>query len=269
MSTSALSLSSLLSSKHFPHRDKDDEYKTEIKKLQLCMVRIQQGIWNRKDRVVIMFEGFDAAGKGGSIKKLTQDLDPRGYQVHPIGPPLIAEQGKHWLYRFWKTLPPPGKITILDRSWYGRVLVERVDELTPKKRWKEAYEEINQFEKTLTDDGIIIIKIFMGITHDEQLKRFEKRLNDPYKQWKVSLDDIKARKKWDEYVLAVDEIFKKTHTKTCPWNLIAGNSKAHSRLTVLKIVSDQLKFWEKWMEDESTIQERKKFKEAIKKELKN
>ena len=262
------SLKKLLSHKKWPHTDHDEAYEKRLKDLQLMMVRIQQGVWHRKDRLVIMFEGFDAAGKGGAIKKLTQDLDPRGYQVHPIGPPLSTEQGKHWLYRFWKALPPPGKIAIFDRSWYGRVLVERVEKLTPKDRLKQAYSEINEFERALVDDGVTVIKIFMAITKDEQLERFEKRLKDPYKQWKVSLDDIKARRKWDDYVEATEDIFKKTDTPACPWTLIAGNSKSYARTQVLEIVTRECKFWEKWMEDDTTLNERKKFKAAIEKELK-
>lgn len=241
---------------------KDDEI---IKKLQLEMLRIQQGVWHRKDRVIIMFEGFDASGKGGAIRNLTEVLDPRSVKVHPIAAPTADEKGKHWLYRFWVNLPAPGHIAIFDRSWYGRVLVERVDKLIPKEQWKEAYEEINEFERTLQKDGIIIIKIFLAITKDEQLKRFHDRLNDPYKQWKLTLDDVKARSKWDEYVKAVDEMFSKTNPKSSPWHLILGNNKPYARSQTLEVVTTQLVYWRKWMEKQAKHYDTKEIAKLLKK----
>lgn len=139
-------------------------YKKEIQKLQLKMLTIQQGIWHQKKRVIVVFEGFDASGKGGAIRRLTQVLDPRGVRVYPIGPPTEMEQKTHWLYRFWARLPEPGMMAFFDRSWYGRVLVERVENLTAKKDWKRGYSEINQFEKMLVDDGIELIKIYLSIS---------------------------------------------------------------------------------------------------------
>ena len=237
----------------------------EAKKLQLNMLRIQQGVFHKKDRVIIIFEGFDAAGKGGAIRALTERLDPRNVRVVPVGEPTEDEKGKPWLYRFWRDLPNPGHITIFDRSWYGRVLIEKVDHLTSPEKLKSAYEEINQFEAQLQNDGITLIKIFLGITKDEQLNRFEDRLKDPYKQWKIGMPDINARKNWSKYVKAVDEIFLKCSPKTSPWHLIAANSKRYTRKEVLSIVTTKLKFCEQWIEKAALTYEAKKFAKMLKK----
>lgn len=231
-----------------PTFSKDTDSKIETEKLQLRMLRIQQGIWHKKCRAIIVFEGFDAAGKGGAIRQLTKMLDPRGFNVHPIGPPTPEEHEKPWLHRFWIRLPKPGTIAIFDRSWYGRVLVERVEGLASKKQWKKAYSEINQFELLLQNDGIEIIKIFLAVTKREQLTRFKERLKDPYKQWKISEDDIRARKKWNQYVDAIDEMILRTHLRTSPWSLIPADNKFFSRKKTLSIVTSKLKSHEKWME---------------------
>ncbi|HXH73465.1 MAG TPA: hypothetical protein VNJ08_00770 [Bacteriovoracaceae bacterium] len=224
----------------------NDESKQAIKDLQLKMLRIQQGIWHKKERVIIVFEGMDAAGKGGAIKKVTENLDPRGVMVHPIGPPTAEEKGKHWLYRFWRDLPSPGVMAIFDRSWYGRVLVERVDELTEKKNWKRGYDEINEFEQMLKADGIHIIKIFLKISKKEQLKRFVGRLSDPYKQWKVTEADLLAREKWDVYGKAIKDMHAKTDV--IPWHIIETDDKTEAREEVLKVITAELKENGKWME---------------------
>jgi polyphosphate kinase 2 (PPK2 family) len=237
----------------------------QAKKLQLKMLRIQQGVFHKKDRVVIMFEGFDAAGKGGAIRSITEVLDPRNVRVIPIGEPTEDEKGKPWLYRFWRDVPALGQIVIFDRSWYGRVLVEKVDHLTSPDKLKTAYAEINEFEAQLQNDGIILIKFFLGITKDEQLKRFEERLKDPYKQWKIGMPDINARKNWSKYVKAVDEIFLKCSPKTSPWHLIAANSKRYTRKEVLSIVTTRLKFCEQWIEKAALSYEAKKFAKMLKK----
>lgn len=249
-----------------PKEMKDKEaLEDAANKLQLNMLRIQQGIFHKKERVVIMLEGFDAAGKGGAIRALTEKLDPRSVKVIPIGAPTEEEKGKHWLYRFWANLPGPGNIVVFDRSWYGRVLVEKVDKLTDKQKLKPAYEEINQFEAQLQNDGIIIIKFFLAITKDEQLSRFMDRLDDPYKQWKISMADIEARNKWNFYVQAVDEILKKTNPKSSPWHVIPANSKKFTRLEVLKTVTDELYFCEKWLEQKSVKREKDKLIRMLKK----
>jgi AMP-polyphosphate phosphotransferase len=251
------SLSKTLAKLKKSHEDKDD-LEEEIKALQLKMLRIQQGIWHQKERVIIMFEGFDAAGKGGAIRSLTEVLDPRGVKVLPVGAPSSDEQGRHYLYRFWRDLPRPGDLIVFDRSWYGRVLVEKVDELIPAKRIKEAYDEINQFERMLQADGIRIIKIFLAISKDEQLERLEARLSDPYKQWKISMDDIKARKKWDDYVEAVDEIFRKTDLSESCWHLIPADNKKFARREVLKIVTKTLQDCGDWMDSEAAKKKKQK-----------
>lgn len=262
-----LSLSKFLKSYKKASSSKKEKAKEVIPDLQLKMLKIQQGIFHKKERAIIMFEGFDAAGKGGSIRTITEILDPRSFRVHAIGAPSPDEQGRHWLYRFWTNLPKKGTFAIFDRSWYGRVLVERVEGLISDKRVKDAYREINEFERMLQDDGIILIKIFLAITKDEQLERFEKRLDDPYKQWKITDDDIRARQKWDDYVEAVDEIFKRTHTKESPWHLVSANSKNAAREEVLTIVTERLACHSKWIDTEAHRLGKRKIEAALKSEL--
>ncbi len=242
--------------KTFKDKDKIDE---EIRELQLVMLRIQQAVFHRKERVVVIFEGFDAAGKGGTIRAVSEMLDPRSLKVIPIAAPKKTEQAKHWLYRFWRKLPAPGYITIFDRSWYGRVLVEKVEELTSEERIEDAYQEIKEFEETLQRDGIILIKIFLAVTKDEQLKRFEERLLDPFKRWKITDADIRARKNWDKYVDAVDEFLEKNSTKKSPWHLIPSNSKKFARREALHIITKKLSPLTKGFEGSDLDKEQKKF----------
>jgi AMP-polyphosphate phosphotransferase len=225
--------------------------KKSLKDLQLHMLRIQQGMWHLKKRAIVVFEGFDAAGKGGTIRELIESLDPRGVRVNSIAEPAPDDQAKHYLYRFWQCLPLPGSMAIFDRSWYGRVLVERVEKLTPKNRWRAAYREILQFESLLQDDGVEMIKIFLAIDKKEQLRRFEKRLHDPYKQWKLTKADVEARSRWDEYVEAVDQMFEKTHTKKLPWHLVPANDKKRAHAEVLRIVTKHLQESGNWMESKA------------------
>jgi len=241
-------------------KDKIDD---EIKELQLEMLKVQQAVYHRKERVVIIFEGFDAAGKGGTIRAISEMLDPRSLKVVPIAAPKKTEQGKHWLYRFWKKLPAPGYITVFDRSWYGRVMVEKVEGLTNPDRIHDAYKEINEFEETLLRDGIILIKIFLAVTKDEQLKRFEERLLDPFKQWKITEADIRARKHWNAYVNAVDEFLKKNDTKKSPWHLIPSNSKKYARREALSVVTKTLQPFMKGFEEARVDKEQKKFLKAL------
>jgi polyphosphate kinase 2 (PPK2 family) len=222
--------------------------KTSLKALQLRMLRIQQGIYHGNQRVIIAFEGVDAAGKGGAIRRITESLDPRGFRVHPISAPRRKEQGKHYLYRFWRKIPAPGMISIYDRTWYGRVLVERIEKLTPKERWRAAYSEINQFEKLLSDDGVKIIKICLKISKEEQLKRFEERLKDPYKQWKITKEDIRNRSKWDEYMKAYEDMFHETSSPCAPWHVIETDNKDEARIKVLQIIVNDCADIESWTE---------------------
>lgn len=238
-----------------PDKDKLDE---DIEELQLVLLKIQQAAYHTQKRIIVIFEGFDAAGKGGTIRAITEKLDPRSIKVVPIAAPKKSEQGKHFLYRFWRRLPEPGHMTIFDRSWYGRVLVEKVEHLTEKERIHDAYDEINEFEDLLIRDGIILIKIFLAVTKDEQLKRFEERLTDPFKQWKITEDDIRARKSWDKYVAAVDEFLDKNSTKKSPWYVIPSNSKRYARREALKIITKKLSPLMKGFEEATLDKEQKR-----------
>lgn len=241
-------LSKLLKKKQKPE---EPNAKDRLEKLQLDLLRVQQGLWHSKGRAVIVFEGFDAAGKGGTIRTMTENLDPRGVRVHAIGVPDKVEQAKHYLYRFWTKLPEPGCMAIFDRSWYGRLLVERVDKLASKRRIAEAPKEIRSFEKMLTDDGIHLVKIFLGISKEEQLKRFEERIKNPYKRWKITEDDIRARRHWHDYVTAADDLFAETHTDNAPWTLVPSDNKTAARIDALQTVLDALCGYRDWIESEA------------------
>jgi len=227
-----------------------ENFSQELERLQFRMLRAQQGVFASKARAVVVFEGLDAAGKGGAIRRLTEKLDPRGIRVHTIGAPTPQEQGRHWLYRFWVNLPKPGTIAVFDRSWYGRALVEKVEMGLPKADVKRAYREINEFERTLVEDGIVLHKFFLGVSKKEQLVRFEDRLRDPTKQWKIGSADIKSRQHWDEYVVAIDTVLKKTHHRHAPWTLIPADDKEHARKEVLSTFVNRLKKFERYAERE-------------------
>ncbi len=217
-----------------------DVYEERLAKLQKTLLHIQQTYWHEKRRAVLVFEGWDAGGKGGAIRRLTEPLDPRGFHVWPISAPRPDEQGRHYLYRFWKRLPTPGNLAIFDRSWYGRLLVERVEGFATKEQWKRAYTEIRDFEKMLTDDGVRVIKLFLHIDKDEQLLRFKERLNNPYKRWKLTEEDLRNRVKWDDYIEAAEDMFDETSTKNAPWHAVPANSKWFARTDVLTHVTEAL-----------------------------
>ncbi|WP_372822999.1 polyphosphate kinase 2 family protein [Pseudoalteromonas shioyasakiensis] len=216
-------------------------YKRQLKHWQTKLLHVQQAYFHQGRRAVIVLEGWDAAGKGGAIRRLTQRLDPRGFTVYPIAAPTSEEQGKHYLYRFMTKLPAPGTIAFFDRSYYGRVLVERVEGLASSQQWQRAYQEINEFERLLIDDEVRIVKVFLNISSDEQLKRFEGRLQDPYKRWKLTSEDIRNREKRGEYVNAINDMFVHTNTKAAPWHIIAAQYKWYARIEVLKTVVKQLR----------------------------
>lgn len=216
------------------------EYEAELATLQLKMLRIQAAYRAQGRRAILAFEGSDAAGKGGTIRRLTALLDPRGLHVHAVGAPTPQEQGRHYLYRFWRELPVPGHIAIFDRSWYGRVLVERVEGFCDRAAWARAYDEINAFEQQLVDDGAALVKVLLCISKGEQLERFADRLQSPVKRWKFTRDDLRNRKRWDDYVQAMDDMVEKTHTRHAPWIVIGANSKRHARLTALRAITDHL-----------------------------
>ncbi len=216
------------------------EYEEQLIRHQVALSQLAYQVYVQKRPVVIVFEGWDAAGKGGVIKRLTERLDPRGYVVYPIAAPAGEDKTHHYLYRFWRRLPERGQIAIFDRSWYGRVMVERIEGFCSEAEWKRAYREINQFERQLADFGTIIFKFWMHISKDEQLRRFQERQNTPYKAWKLTAEDWRNREKWDQYELAVEEMLLKTSTVTAPWTIVEGNDKSWARVKVLKTVVDTL-----------------------------
>ena len=212
----------------------------KLAKLQAELVLLQQAYLFAGHKGVIVFEGWDAAGKGGTIRRISAAFDPRSFKVWPIGPPRRYYLERHFLLRFMERLPPAGAISAFDRSWYGRVLVERVEGLTPKKRWKSAYREINDFERMLVDDGIRLVKLFFHITPDVQLARFEERLRNPVKRWKLSYEDFRNRRRWDDYAQAIDEMFDKTSSSHAPWRLIPANNKKYARIAAISQVLKEL-----------------------------
>ena len=190
--------------------------------------------------VILGFEGWDAAGKGGAIKRLTSHLDPRGYKVCPTASPNDVEKSHHYLWRFWNHVPKAGHIAIFDRTWYGRVMVERLEGFCSENDWKRAYNEINEFEKELHDWGSVIIKFWVQIDKDTQLERFNERQNTPQKQWKITDEDWRNREKWDQYEDAVNEMIQKTSTTYAPWHILESVDKRYARIKALKIVIEEL-----------------------------
>ena len=213
-----------------------DQYKAELKALQSQLGELHNRLYRKRVPVVICYEGWDAAGKGGNIKRITEALDPRGYEVHPIASPEPHEKARHYLWRFWTRLPRTGHIAIFDRTWYGRVMVERLEGFCSQNDWQRAYHEINEFEKELHDWGAVIIKFWVQIDKDTQLQRFEERQRTPEKQWKITDEDWRNREKWDAYEEAVDEMLQKTSTTYAPWHVLESVDKKHARLKALRIV---------------------------------
>ena len=215
-------------------------YHEQLAFWQKRMLKVQQAYYHQGHKAIVLLEGWDAAGKGGLIRRLTEKLDPRGFRVFPFAAPSAAEQSRHYLYRFQKALPPKGKISIFDRSQYGRVLVERVEALASKAEWQRAYQEINEFERTLTDDGVRIVKLFLHISKEQQLKRFIERLENPYKRWKLTEEDIRNREKWSEYELAINDMLEQTSTQQSPWHIIPAEHKWFARVEGIKTVVNAL-----------------------------
>ena len=218
----------------------DESYKKELKKLQSRISELHNIIYRKKIPVILCYEGWDAAGKGGNIRRLTYALDPRGFDVHPIASPLPHELNRHYLWRFWTRLPKTGHICIFDRTWYGRVMVERLEGFCTANEWHRAYNEINEFERMLTDWGAVVLKFWIHIDQDVQLARFNDRENTPEKQWKITEEDWRNREKWSEYEIAVDELLQKTSTKNAPWYIIESNDKKYARIKTLKIIVKSL-----------------------------
>ncbi len=211
-------------------------YTRERDRLQRRLCRIEHEMYARRVPAAIVYEGWDAAGKGGNIKRLTRELDPRGYEVLPFAAPTREELDHHYLWRFWKEVPKAGHLTIFDRSWYGRVLVERVEGFCTEAEWRRAYDEINEFERSLADAGTVIVKFWIHIDKHEQLRRFHERETVVHKQWKLTDEDWRNRKKWPLYHQAVDEMIRRTSTAVAPWTVIAGNDKYVARVQALRTV---------------------------------
>ena len=218
----------------------EEEYQKELKKLQSRLGELHNRLYRKRVPVIITYEGWDAAGKGGNIKRVTGALDPRGYEVQPIASPEPHEKARHYLWRFWTRLPKDGHIAIFDRTWYGRVMVERLEGFCSENDWKRAYNEINEFEKELHDWGAVIIKFWVQIDKDTQLERFTERQNNPEKQWKITDEDWRNREKWELYEQAVDEMMVRTSTVNAPWVIVEGNDKLYARIKVLETVVDAL-----------------------------
>lgn len=217
-----------------------NKYFDKLKKSQKELSKLQDKIYRKKIPVVIAFEGWDAAGKGGAIKRITTALDPRGYEAIPIAAPSKTELAHHYLWRFWNKIPKTGHIAIFDRTWYGRVMVEKLENLTPNKRVEMAYNEINEFEKELSDAGVVVIKFWLQIDKDEQLKRFNDRQNNEAKRWKITDEDWRNREKWDDYEVEINKMLKLTSTDFAPWHVIESNSKLFARLKILDTINDVL-----------------------------
>ena len=218
----------------------EEEYEKELKKLQEKLGELHNRLYRKRVPVIITYEGWDAAGKGGNIKRIAGALDPRGYEVHPIASPEPHEKARHYLWRFWTRLPKDGHIAIFDRTWYGRVMVERLEGFCSENDWKRAYNEMNEFEKELHDWGAVIIKFWVQIDKDTQLERFNDRQNNPEKRWKITDEDWRNREKWDQYEEAVDEMLKKTSTTFAPWHILESVDKKYARIKALKIVIEEL-----------------------------
>lgn len=215
-------------------------YKKEVDELQKKLEFLHSEIYRLRIPVVIGFEGWDAAGKGGAIRRLTSHLDPRGYKVNPTAAPNDVEKVHHYLWRFWNNMPKAGHIAIFDRTWYGRVMVERIEGFCREEDWRRAYQEINEMEAHMANFGAVVLKFWLHIDKEEQERRFNERMEDPAKQWKITDEDWRNREKWDAYEAAVNEMLVRTSTTYAPWTIVEGNSKYYARVKVLKTVVEAL-----------------------------
>jgi len=225
-----------------------EEYVRDLTRYQLQLRPLAYQLYVQKRPLIIVYEGWDAGGKGGNIKRVTEKLDPRGYEVYSIAAPQGEDKTHHYLWRFWRRLKPPDEkqILIFDRSWYGRVMVERLEGFCTEAEWKRAYREINEFERQLVDFGTILVKFWIQISKEEQLRRFQARQETPYKAWKLTDEDWRNRAKWDLYAEAVSDMLLKTSTLTAPWTIIEGNCKWYARVkalrTLVEVLTDELDY---------------------------
>jgi len=219
-----------------------EEYVKQLGPLQETLSSLAHELYNRKRSLIVLFEGWDAAGKGGAIRRITELLDSRGYEVYPIAAPAGEDKTHHYLWRFWRRLKPATEkqVQIFDRTWYGRVLVERVEGFCKEEAWKRAYREINEFERHLISSRMILVKFWLQISQEEQLKRFDYRKDSPVKSWKLTEEDWRNREKWDRYQAAVEEMLLRTSTNLAPWTVVEANDKYYARVKVLKTLVDSL-----------------------------
>jgi len=215
-------------------------YKKIMPALQDRLFQVQKATWDAHIPVVILFEGWDAAGKGTSIQKLTSPIDPRGYKLYPIRAARTHEKKYPWLWRFWLKIPARGEWAIFDRSWYGRVLVERVEKLAPEEEWRRAYRDIVDFERTLADDGCLILKFFLHISKAEQKKRFNKLLKDPLTAWHVAPEDWDHHAHYDDWLLAYEEAFERTETEWGPWTIVEATDRRHTWVKIYRSIITSL-----------------------------
>ncbi len=235
-----VSQQSLLDSLDLSKKLDKKDYKQELAKYQGKISTLVRQAYQLKRSSILVFEGWDAAGKGGAIRRLTHAMDARNYQVMSVAAPTDEEQAHHYLWRFWRHIPRAGKVTIYDRSWYGRVLVERVEGFASRKEWQRAYSEIVNFEEALVDHGIVLLKFWLHVDQEEQLRRFKEREKISYKQHKITEEDYRNREKWDAYQLAVNEMIARTSTRMAPWVMVEGNDKYYARVKILKSYCERM-----------------------------
>jgi len=233
-------LVTILDALDFSHSIDKKTYRQELAKGQARLATLHQRAAEKKISTTLVFEGPDASGKGGAIRQITEALDARYYKVYPFAAPTDVENAHHYLWRFWNCVPRGGRMTIFDRSWYGRVLVERIERFAGDDEWRRAFAEINDFEDQLIEHGIVLLKFWLQISKDEQLQRFKAREETPYKRWKLCDEDWRNRERWDDYALAAHEMIQQTSVKNSPWVLVENENKQYGRIKVLNAVCDAL-----------------------------
>ena len=236
----AVDTSLILKELKFEERLSKEKYQTKIVKVQGNLAKLTRNAKMKDHSVVVVFEGMDAAGKGGAIRRVTGALDARQYEVVPVAAPSDEERAQPYLWRFWKNIPRLGRLTIFDRSWYGRVLVERVEGFATRASWTRAYAEINDFEQQLTEAGAVVVKVWLAITKEEQLRRFKEREQTKFKNYKITPDDWRNRKKWDDYIVAGGDMIDRTSTSLAPWHVIEANDKHLARVRVIEAISGRM-----------------------------
>jgi len=241
-------------------------YDQQLDSLQGRLAELSRKAIDRGFSCVMAFEGWDAAGKGGTIRRLTRALPAQNVRVMRVAAPTDEEKARHYLWRFWRQLPRDGNAVIFDRSWYGRVLVERVEGFAKEEEWRRAYEEINEFESQLCEHGMPVLKFWLHIDPDEQLRRFEARAKTPYKKYKLTEEDFRNREKWPDYSQAVHDMVTRTNTSYAPWKLIAANDKRHARIEVLRTVCERIEAWLDGPGSGKSRKKRKKHKKGRKRQ---